>query len=356
MNAWFHVGLTALILFTVTNLWLIYRLLRPLRRLAAEATDLANGNLLAFQQPCGGTQEIGILHDAMASMAGHVRRAQEEYAAHHGALSDGQEAERARIAHELHDDTVQSFIGIAQSIELASNWIVTDSQRAAEMLRLARSQAIESVDNLRRLIANLRPPELEELGLVPALEMLAESAPRLVKVTSTGVVRRLREAQELALFRVAQEAIRNAERHGHANQINVKVIYQPDAVKLMAEDNGTGFQPAEPLDCLAKTGHYGLLGIQERVQYMGGTFRIISQPGQGTRLEVIVPTHSADQPAEEVRDPVCGALIQPQQAYGSVLYEGTRYYFCCPVCRGAFQQSPETYLSATLVKTKPQPN
>lgn len=356
MNTWFHVGLTALILFAVTNLWLVFRVLRPLQRLASQSTDLANGNLLAFQQPCGGIREIGILHHSMASMAGHVRRAQEEYAAHHGALSDGQEAERARIAHELHDDTVQSLIGIAQSIELASKWIATDSQRSAELLKLARSQAVESVDNLRRLIANLRPPELEELGLVPALEMLANSSPRLVNITSAGVVRRLYEAHELALFRVAQEAIRNSKRHSHANQIDVQVMYQPDAVKLMVADDGIGFQPAEPLDCLAKTGHYGLLGIQERVRHMGGTFRLSSQPGQGTRIEVVVPTQNTGQPTEAVRDPVCGALIQPQQAYGSVLYDGTRYYFCCPVCQGAFQQSPETYISTALDRTKLQPN
>ena len=347
MNVWFHVALTAIILFVVTNVWLMYRVLRPLRRLAAQATDVANGNLSAFQQPCEGIQEIGMLHHAMASMAGHVRRSQEENAIHHSALSNGEEAERARIAHELHDDTVQALIGIAQSIELASNWMASDAQRAAQMMKLARGHAVESVDNLRRLIANLRPPELEELGLVPALQMLGESTlGSSIIITSTGPIRRLPEAQELALFRSAQEAIRNAERHGYASQIDVEVAYQPDGVKLTVEDNGTGFQQTDPLDCLAKKGHYGLLGIQERVQHLRGILRIATQPGQEARVEIVVPSQTSDQPVEAVRDPVCGAMIQPQQAYGSVSYEGTHYYFCCPVCQGTFQHSPQTYLIA----------
>jgi signal transduction histidine kinase/YHS domain-containing protein len=345
LNEWLPVGITILALLLASNIWLIYRVLNPLHRLAAQTTDVAQGNLLAFTHPCGGIAEIGILRRTMASMAGHVRRTQEDERAYRYALTDGQEAERARIAHELHDDTVQSLVAIAQSIDLASSWIQKDPERAVGMLKMARTQAVEAVEELRRLIADLRPPALEELGLVPALHMLAESeSTPSTDVEVTGNERRLDQARELTLFRAAQEAIRNAQRHGHAKKIGLRLDYEAEEARLTVSDDGLGFQVPDCVDCLAKEGHFGLVGIHERVQHLGGKVKILSQPKQGTELIVTLPLSAVGQPTERVRDPVCGALIAPQQAYGSVEHQGQRYYFCCPVCQGAFQSNPEMYL------------
>jgi signal transduction histidine kinase/YHS domain-containing protein len=345
LNDWFHVSFIAIVLLVASNLWLLFRVLRPLQRLAAQTADLSKGHFAAFQQPCGGIDEIGVLQRSMASMAGHVRRAQQEDHAYRHAQTNGQEAERARIAHELHDDAVQSLIAIAQSIELASNWIEKDRELAVTTLKLARRQAVETVENLRRMIANLRPPALEELGLVPALQMLTKDVPAVsIAVKTEGVARRLEEAQELTLFRCVQEAIRNAQKHSRATQVLVEVSYQPTEVGLAVTDNGIGFQMPERLDCLAEEEHYGLLGIYERVHSLNGTVHITSASGQGTMISIHLPLAVSIQPAETVRDPVCGALIHPQQAYGSVVLQQQRYYFCCPVCQGAFQRSPETYL------------
>ena len=96
---------------------------------------------------------------------------------------------------------------------------------------------------------------------------------------------------------------------------------------------------------MAKEGHFGLVGIHERVQHLKGTVRISSRPNQGAEMIVTLPLSALGQPSETVRDPVCGAIIQPQQAYGSVQYKDQRYYFCCPVCQGAFQSDPEMYLT-----------
>jgi signal transduction histidine kinase/YHS domain-containing protein len=261
------------------------------------------------------------------------------------AFTNAQEAERARLAHELHDDAVQSLIAITQSLDLAMTWIESDPNRATTMLQLARTQAVESVEALRRLIANLRPPALEELGLVPALQMLAESeSDTTITVEVIGSKRRLEEAHELTLFRAAQEAIRNAQRHGKAKHINVQINYQSNKVQLRVKDDGSGFQLPEQLDCLAQEGHYGLLGMQERVGFLKGDIQIWSKPKRGAEVNITLPLATHDQPTETVRDPVCGALIAPQQAYGSVEYLGKRFYFCCPVCQGAFQSNPESYL------------
>lgn len=344
MNLWAFIAKRAILLLIISNAWWIERVLRPLRRLAEQTDHLARGDFAAFQQPCGGIEEIGVLRRSMAHMAGHVRRAQEEGTSYRNALTNGQEAERARIARELHDDTVQSLIAIAQSIDLATNWMDKDAARAEATLKLARAQAVEAVDNLRQIIGNLRPPALEELGLIPALKMLAKDTRDMsVEVATRGVERRLNEVQELALFRSAQEAIHNACKHGRAGHVRVEVAYEPEQVSLTVIDDGRGFTMPN-LDQLAEEGHFGLVGLHERVHSLNGSVRVTSAPGKGARVDVVLPVAASSQPSELVRDPVCGALIHPQQAYGSLIYEGREYFFCCPVCQGAFRRSPETYL------------
>ena len=329
----------------ITNIWLIVRVLHPLRRLTNQLVGLTEGDLAALQQPCGGIREIEALRRSMDGMVGHVRRAQEQSRTYADVLTNGQEAERARIARELHDDTTQSLIAISQSIDLARNWITSNPARASEILQAARQQAVETIEALRCLIADLRPPALEELGLVAALEMQADKTNDLsVSVKVEGVERRLGETHELVLFRCAQEALTNTRRHGQATQVDITVAYRPEGTYLMVNDNGSGFEIPTHLNDLAINGHYGLLGIQERIQHLNGAISISSDRGNGTTLQVCLPNELYQQPPHVVRDPVCSAVIEPHQAYGSAEHKGERYYFCCPVCQGAFQRDPETYL------------
>lgn len=335
----------ALALSVGVNIWLILRVLRPLRQLVDCARRLARGDFDALQKPVAGIAEAEALRHMMFSMSQHVRRSQDEALAVRYALTDGLEAERQRIAHELHDDTVQALVAVAQSIDLATQWIEKEPSRAVPLLKASREQAVESVGGLRRLIANLRPPALEELGLIPALHMLGREQPSLtVRVETSGAERRLDAALELALFRVAQEAIHNAWRHGSATEMTLQVGFHANRLTLTARDDGNGFSPPKQLDLLARDAHYGLLGMQERVANLNGTLSITSQPGHGTEIRVDVPLQSIEQPSASVRDPVCGAIIEPEQAYGSVEHHGQRHYFCCPVCQGAFQKNPELYL------------
>lgn len=332
--------------FLASNIWFFVRVLRPIQRLSLQASQLSQGELDSFDRQCGGISEIKTLRHAMSGMVGHVRRAQEQSRAYAEQLADGQENERKRIARELHDDTIQSIIAISQGIDMAKNWVNTDSDRAVQMLQSVREQAVEIVTGLRNLIGDLRPPALEELGLIPALKMQLDTLQQAdVKLTTSGEPRRLAEAQELTLFRAAQEALRNIVRHSQARQIHVDVDYQPQRVSLQIQDDGCGFSPPQHLGDLAFQHHYGLLGIQERVTSLNGRFRIESQPGKGTTLKVYLPTTTENQPDDRMRDPVCSALIEPHQAYGSVLYEGETHYFCCPVCQGAFQKDPDLYLN-----------
>lgn len=338
-------------LFLASNLWFFIRVLRPIQKLSLQAVQLSQGELDSFDRQCGGIPEIRGLRRAMSGMVGHVRRAQEQSRAYAEQLADGQENERKRVARELHDDTIQSTIAVTQGIDMAKNWVKTDSDRALQMLQFVRDQCVEIVTSLRNLIGDLRPPALEELGLIPALEMQFTSIQQAeVKLTTSGHPRRLNEAQELTLFRATQEALRNITKHSQAKHIHVGVNYLMRGVSLQIQDDGCGFHPPRHLGDLAFQNHYGLLGIQERVISLDGWLKIESQVGKGTTLFVYLPT-AVRQPDDQVHDPVCSAVIEPNHAYGSVLYQDKTYYFCCPVCQGAFQRDPELYLNKVQLKT-----
>lgn len=342
---WFWLFILALFVLILSNAWYWSKVVRPLRRLKRRAMDLTEGDLEALEQPCGGIDEIESLRRSMAGMVGHVRRAQEQTHTYADVLTQAQEAERARLARELHDDTIQSLVAVAQSIDLSNSWLDTFPDKIPASLQSTRQQVVDTINALRNLIADLRPPALLELGLVAALQLHAEkSGGMAVAVRVEGAQHRLDEARELTLFRCAQEALNNARLHGQATEATVIVSYRPSEASVSIADNGKGFVVPESLDNLAEEGHYGLLGIQERVQSLNGEVQIVSTPHTGTMIVVRVPKERKDQPAQTVRDPVCSAFIEPQRAYGSVEYQGERFYFCCPVCQGAFQKNPTMYL------------
>lgn len=334
-----------IVLFIASNLWFYLRVLRPLKQLSLQAEQLKNGNFAAFDQRGSGVPEIQQLRRAMAGMVRHVRRSHEQSRAYAERLSEVQENERKHVAHELHDETLQSLIAINQSIELARSWIRTDPERAEQLLKSTREQMVTTATDLRNLIGGLRPPALEELGLAAALEMEAKKVQELdVHVTVIGTPRRLDEARELTLLRTAQEALTNVRRHSEAKHVDLTVAYEDDAVSLSVRDNGKGFKTPEHIGDLALRNHYGLIGIQERAQALGGILELISSPNGGTILSMIVPVKPRQHPTHLVTDPVCRATLEPKQIYDQTVYRGATYYFCCPVCQGAFQKDPELYL------------
>ncbi len=350
----FEICCVGLALFLASNLWFFVRVLRPIQRLSLQASQLSQGKLDSLDRQYGGIPEIQALHRAMSGMVGHVRRAQEQSRVYAEQLADGQENERKRIARELHDDTVQSMIAVTQAIDMAKNWVKTDPDRAIQMLQSARGQAVEVVTGLRNLIGDLRPPALEELGLIPALKMQLDAVQQAeVRLNIIGETRRLAEAQELTLFRVVQEALRNITRHSQAKHIQIEVNYQPDSISLQVKDDGCGFRLPPHLGDLAFQHHYGLVGIQERVKSLEGQFKVDSRIGHGTTINVWLPITVQKQPEDRMRDPVCSALIEPHQAYGSVIHLDETYYFCCPVCQGAFQKDPDAYLGDLYPKNLP---
>lgn len=330
-------------LLVASHIWFYFRVLRPIHRLAAQAEALTQGHFDALSAKCGGIPEITHLQRSLSSMAGHVRRAQEQSRLYASRLSSGQEAERQRLARELHDETVQSLIAAAHSIDLIRD--IPASEANNERLAQTRELLVESVSHLRDLIADLRPPALEELGLLPALEMqIAKLKPVTAHLKLIGQAHRLPESHEMALFRGAQEALHNVQRHSSATSVHITLDYQPGFVTLTIQDNGKGFQVESSSEYPMFNDHYGLLGIYERVTALDGKMTLTSSPHLGTTLTLTLPLTAVSGPDGTVCDPVCHAIIQPQQAYGTTEYQGKTYYFCCPVCQGAFNREPQFYL------------
>lgn len=208
-------------------------------------------------------------------------------------ITQAQEDERKRIARELHDETIQTLIVISRRLE----GLATPRQQSPEaaMQRLASLQELigNTLRDMRRFVQDLRPPTLDHLGLVAAVEGLTSDLTEKdeieTEVRVTGEAKRLVLEEELVLFRIAQEALSNVRRHSGASRVTVHVEFWPRQVRMTIHDNGRGFNAPERIDDLASTGKLGLLGMQERARTLGGTLTVQSEPGQGTVVVVEVP-------------------------------------------------------------------
>jgi signal transduction histidine kinase len=199
-----------------------------------------------------------------------------------------QEDERSRIARELHDETSQVLT--AFSLDLATlKTVICDRAEVTTLVNHLQLLSKQMSQGLYRLVHDLRPAQLDDLGLIPALEYLKDdnvSAGLEVAINIQGKSRRLDSVIETVLFRVAQEALHNIVRHAQVRQAQISLIYQPQEITLRVEDSGTGFNPVEPF---VPPRGWGLAGMRERVESVGGQVIIESKPGVGTIVEVAVP-------------------------------------------------------------------
>ena len=279
----------------LAGLWFGARqIVRPLQQLAANTTALGRGEFDAIAEPVGGIAEIRLLQGQLASMARRLQMAQQGLRDYLGALTAGQEDERRRLARELHDDTLQALIALHQRIQLAQQ-TAADATTAARLVEMA-TMTNETMAELRRLARDLRPSYLDDLGLAPALELLARDATATlglpVRFASEGVVRRLSPAAKLAFYRIAQEGLRNVGRHARAGAATVTLEFDAAAVTLTTADDGVGFDAAQRPAELAAGGHFGLLGAAERAEAVGARLTVDSAAGQGTRLTCVLMEES----------------------------------------------------------------
>ncbi len=210
-----------------------------------------------------------------------------------GNIIDAQEDERQRIARRIHDGPAQDLANLILRAEICERLLASEPEIAVSELAGLKSMVVDTLREIRQFIFDLRPMILDDLGLVPTLrrhvESLAARSGTSIKLSISGPERRLPTQMEIALFRITQEAIDNSVIHGKATEILVTIEISDGVIRLAIADNGTGFDVSKVLSAAKATGLYGLAGMKERVQAIGGKISVDSNPGQGTTLSVEAP-------------------------------------------------------------------
>jgi signal transduction histidine kinase len=197
-----------------------------------------------------------------------------------------QEAERRRLARELHDETGQALTSILLGLRTVEEAQTGDQRR--EAMDTVRELVRATLQDVRQLAVDLRPTALDDFGLVPALERLAQGFSETTGIQldfqSALPPERLPPETETALYRIVQEALTNIVKHARASRVSVLLARRPSSVTLVIEDDGVGFEVAA-----ARPEALGLLGMRERVSLLGGRLTIESTPDAGTTCIAEVP-------------------------------------------------------------------
>jgi len=204
--------------------------------------------------------------------------------------------ERARLAREIHDTLAQGFVGISYQLDALALKLNGDLDVARQHLSLARKMVRHSLTEARRSVMDLRTSELEGKDLPAALATAARQwvagSPVEVQVATSGSKEELPADVEQNILRIAQEAVANCLKHAKARMIRVDLEIEDCCVRLRVRDDGVGFEPSGTFSLIG--GHFGLVGMRERAERLGGKLALASHPGSGTQVEVTVPLASRD--------------------------------------------------------------
>ncbi len=207
-------------------------------------------------------------------------------------LVNAQEAERQRLSRQMHDGPAQALSNFILQTEIAMRLFDVDPPQARTELDNLKVAAMSTFQKMRNFIFELRPMMLDDLGLVPTIRRYADTFKEQsgldINVTVTGNERRLEPYLEVMIFRALQELLGNAARHSQASLVKIQVDMGDSQVNLTVYDNGKGFEP----DLMEKEGRLGLKLIKERVEILGGFFKVDSAPGKGSRFTLAFPVRT----------------------------------------------------------------
>ena len=210
-----------------------------------------------------------------------------------------QEAERKRIARELHDGTGQTLTALGLGLAAAADRIDTDPAAVRRQLGDMKQMNAQVLQEVHNVISDLRPSILDNLGLVPALRGHLSAFESRTGIRSQLVIHgkttRLKPEVETTIFRIMQESLTNVMRHAAASSVLVEVTFNEAGVELAIRDDGRGFDVGRALAGEDGRAAWGLLGIHERASLVGGTAELLSGPGEGATVRVSIP-----QPFKEV--------------------------------------------------------
>jgi len=211
-----------------------------------------------------------------------------------------QEDERKRVARELHDEFAQTLTALAMELEAAAHRIPPELGAAKEAVHRTHQRAMQAVEEVRRLILDLRPVVLDDHGLVSAVRWYAERSLEPLGIATTvrtsGLKRRLGVRTEAAVFRIVQEALNNIARHSGGTVAEVRLDRHNGWLEVAVEDNGRGFAPDAVMTSPAGADGLGLLGMRERAALLGGEFSLRAALGRGTKIRLRIPLDGSGAP------------------------------------------------------------
>lgn len=205
-----------------------------------------------------------------------------------------QEEERQRVARDIHDGPAQLMSNVVLKAEICERMIDVDLDKAREELRNLKRIVRDSLQDVRKIIYNLRPMSLDDLGLVPTLQRYVltfqEESGIAVSFRTSGVQQELKSVISLTVFRIVQEALNNVVKHAMASNITIHLDFTDTVIKLFVIDDGVGFD-TEKLKVKSDdiTSGFGLVSMRERVELLSGEMYISAELGKGTRLNIMIP-------------------------------------------------------------------
>jgi signal transduction histidine kinase len=276
-------------------------IVRPLRRAAVMAGELAGGDL-TVRMPETGAGEIGVLARAFNTMASSLEVSRAELAASRSRVVVAADETRRRIERDLHDGTQQRLVSLSLQLRLAESTVPAELEEARATIGGVAGELNRVIDELREISRGIHPAILSEGGLGPALRTLARRSAIPVELGSV-IDHRLPEPVEVAAYYVVSEALTNAVKHADASRVNVDADVRDGSLRLSIRDDGVGgADPAEGS---------GLIGLRDRVEALGGTVEIDSPAGRGTCVTVELPVEPGASSPETQQPPQVRATHAP---------------------------------------------
>lgn len=203
-------------------------------------------------------------------------------------IIQAQEEERKRVAREIHDGPAQSMANLVLRTEVVQQILKEDKDQAINELDDLKDIVRSSVKDIRKIIYDLRPMSLDDLGLVPTLRKYIDDFTTetgiMVELMIRGEERTLPSSYEITIFRLVQEALTNMRKHSDANSGRVQIEFTRNDIKILIIDDGRGFDQNDDFE-----NSYGIISMKERCKLLQGDFKISSEPGKGTRISIVLP-------------------------------------------------------------------
>jgi signal transduction histidine kinase len=215
--------------------------------------------------------------------------------------------ERRKIAQEIHDGIAQELTGVVLTLEACQRALDRDPAALTASLAKAAREARATLAEVRQYMAALRAKEGGEINLPSTVARLVDDVRRQtglrVEMEEQGPERELEPPLERAVMRIVGESLRNVAQHAHANAAKLRLEYGQNEISVIVEDDGVGFDTESTLAGATEGGHFGLAGMRERAESIGGTLAVLSQPGRGAVVTARLPYQIAEDPLRTMRDP-----------------------------------------------------